>query len=111
MMVVVGCMADGRQRMALVIDQIRFYEMFDEPSRQPTPEEVTAAKWLLRQIARRAAGCEGKFTIVEQTYDIYTKQAAIVAEQQGRRRTFGHVYLSPDGHETFDGPHVPEWAR
>jgi hypothetical protein len=97
--------------MALVIDQIQFYEMFDEPSRQPTPEEVAAAKWLLRQIARRAAGCEGAFTIVAQTYDIYTKQAAIVAEQQGRRRTFGHVYLSPDGQETFDGPHVPEWAR
>jgi hypothetical protein len=97
--------------MALVIDQIRFYEMFHEPSRQPTPEEVAAAKWLLRQIARRAASCEGVFTIVAQTYDIYTKQATIVAEQQGRRRTFGHVYLSPDGHETFDGPHVPEWAR
>jgi hypothetical protein len=97
--------------MALVIDQIRFYEMFAEPSRQPTPEEVTAAKWLLRQIARRAAGCEGAFTIVEQTYDMYTKQAAIIVEQQGHRRTFGHIYLSPDGHETFDGPHVPEWAR
>jgi hypothetical protein len=97
--------------MALIIDHIRFYEMFDEPSRHPTPEEVTAAKWLLRQIARRATAREGEFTIVAQTYDIYTKQAAIVAEQQGRRRTFGHAYLSPDGQETFDGPHVPEWAR
>jgi hypothetical protein len=97
--------------MALVIDQIHFYEMFDEPSRQPTPEEVAAAKWLLRQIARHAAGREGEFTIVAQTYDMYTKQATIVAEQQGRRCTFGHAYLSPDGHETFDGPHVPEWAR
>jgi len=97
--------------MALVIERIRFYEMFDEPSRQPTPEEVAAARWLLRQIARRAAEREGEFTIVAQTYDMYTKQATIVAEQQGRRRTFGHAYLSLDGHETFDGPHVPEWAR
>jgi hypothetical protein len=42
---------------------------------------------------------------------MYTKQATIVAEQHGKRRTFGHVYLSLDGRETFDGPHVPEWAR
>lgn len=97
--------------MALVIDQIRFYEMFDDPSRSPTPEEITAAKWLLRQIARHAARREGDFTIVEQTYDIYTKRATVVAEQQGQRRTFGHIYLSPDGHETFDGPHAPEWMR
>ncbi|MCZ6873129.1 MAG: hypothetical protein O7G88_06310 [bacterium] len=97
--------------MALMIDDIRFYEMFAEPSRQPTPEEVTAAKWLLRQIAKRAAAREGDFTIIEQTYDIYTKQANIVADQQGRKRTFGHLYLSPDGRQTFDGPHVPEWAR
>ena len=97
--------------MALIIDNIRFYEMFDEPLRQPTPEEVTAAKWLLRQIAKRATAREGDFTIVEQTYDMYTKQAAIIAHQQGHKRTFGHIYLSPDGRETFDGPHVPEWAR
>ena len=97
--------------MAVIIDAIRFYEMFDEPSRQPTPEEVAAAKWLMRQIARRATAREGAFTIVTQTYDMYTKQATIIAEQQGKRRTFGHAYLSPDGRETFDGPHVPEWAR
>jgi len=97
--------------MAVIIDDIRFYEMFDEPSRRPTPEEVAAAKWLMRQIARRATAREGAFTIVTQTYDMYTKQATIIAEQQGKRRTFGHAYLSLDGRETFDGPHVPEWAR
>ncbi|MEE8300800.1 MAG: hypothetical protein V3S24_00010 [Candidatus Tectomicrobia bacterium] len=97
--------------MALVIDRIHFYEMFNEPSRQPTPEEVTAAKWLLRQIAKRAAAREGDFSIIEQTYDMFTKQANIIADQQGRKRTFGHAYLSLDGRETFDGPHSPEWAR
>ena len=97
--------------MALVIDHIRFCEMFDEPTRQPTPEEIAAAKWLLRQIARRATARLGAFTVVEQTYDIYTKQATIIAEQDGQRYTMGHAYVSPDGHETFDGPHVPEWAR
>jgi hypothetical protein len=30
-----------------------------------------------------------------------TKQATIVAEQEGRRRTFGHVDLSPDGQQTY----------
>ncbi len=97
--------------MELVIDQIQFYEMFGDPSRPPTPEEITAAKWLLRQIAKRAANREGTFTVIEQTYDIYTKKATIIADQQGRRRTFSHSYLSPDGHETFDGPHIPEWAK
>ncbi len=97
--------------MALVIDQIRFYEMHEEPSRPPTPEEVAAAKWLVQHIARRAAVREGAFRIVERTYDIYTKLATVIAEQQGKRRSFGHAYLSPDGHETYDGPHVPEWAR
>ena len=97
--------------MALVIDQIRFYEMHHEPSRQPTPEEVTAAKWLVQQIARRAAAREGPFTIVERLYDLYTKRASIRVEQQGKRRSFGHVYLSSNGHETFDGPHTPEWVR
>ena len=97
--------------MALGLDQIRFYEMREEPSRPPTPEEVAAAKWLLQHIARRATAREGAFRIVERTYDIYTKRATIIAEQHGKRRTFGHNYLSPDGHETFEGPHVPEWAR
>ncbi len=97
--------------MALVIDQIQFYEMFDEPTRAPTPEEIASARWLLGHIARRATRREGAFTVLQQTYDIYTKQARIVAEQNGQRRTFGHVYLSPDGTETFDGPHVPEWAQ
>ncbi len=43
--------------MALTMDDIRYYEMFVEPSRQPTPEEVTAAKWLLRQIAKPEPAC------------------------------------------------------
>lgn len=97
--------------MALMIDQIQFREMFDEPTRQPTPEEIASAKWLLRQIARHASRREGAFTVLKQTYDIYTKQAAIVVDHNGRQRTFGHAYLSPDGQQTFDGPHVPEWAR
>ncbi len=96
--------------MPLIIDHIEFREMFGEPTRPPTPEEVVAAKWLLRQIAKRAAAREGAFTIIAQTYDISTKQATIVAEQHGRRRTFGHKYLSLDGRETFDGPHAPPRA-
>lgn len=43
--------------MALAIDDIRYYQVFAEPSPQPTPEEVTAAKWLLRQIAKPEPAC------------------------------------------------------
>ncbi len=43
--------------MALTMDDIRYYEMFAEPSPQPTPEEVTATKWLLPQIAKPEPAC------------------------------------------------------